>query len=196
MLLALRRGEIRARKIGGQRVSGSDLTAGSLVQGVRGWFLRVENKGRVREIPLEGRAFAILQEMVTEAKTAGREALVPVSYDRLWNWFSSDVARVRNALEEDDRHKEAEAWDGLTFHSLRGTGITLMINGLKMPLGDVAAAVGHSDIRVTEGYREPDELMVRRSLAGLSELIIPSGSVRSLPEASGTTTVRHARGNR
>ena len=188
MLLGLRRGEIRARRIRGDVVSGSDLTTRSLIQGVRGWFLRVANKGRVREIPVEGRALEILREMVAEAQAAGRENLVPVSYDCLWNWFSSDVGRVLAVLEEEGRGDEIGAWDGLSFHSLRATGITVMVNDLGLPLGDVAAIVGHSDVRVTEGYREPSEELVRRSLASLGGVMF-SRADPSFPESSGTVAV-------
>ena len=81
-----------------------------------------------------------------------------------------------------------EAWEGLTLHALRNTAITVMVNDLRLPLGDVAAIVGHDDIRTTENYREPDEVMVRQRLASLTDLMFPQAS-RNLPSQSGTFAV-------
>jgi len=60
-----------------------------------------------------------------------------------------------------------------------------MVNDLQLPLGDVAAIAGHSDIKTTESCRQPDEAMVRKRLATLSGLMFPETSctvaVRSVP---------------
>lgn len=169
----LRRGELRAHTLGGKVISGSDLTANSLVRGVRGWFLRVENKGKVREIPVEDRALDLLRQLISEAEAAGRRELIPVKYASLGDWWRRDRERAQKALRKNGDDEGAEAWEGLTLHALRATAITVMVNELRLPLGDVAAIVGHDDIRTTENYREPDEVMVRQRLASLSDLMFP-----------------------
>ena len=63
-----------------------------------------------------------------------------------------------------------------------------MVNDLQMPLGDVASIVGHSDIRVTEGYRVPSEDLVRTRLASLADAMFTED--RCFPEASGIVAVQ------
>ncbi len=66
---------------------------------------------------------------------------------------------------------------------------------LRLPLGDVAAVVGHDDIRTTESYREPDEEMVRHRLSGLAAVMF-SPEDRCFPSVSGTVAVRSAPSDR
>lgn len=185
MLTGLRRGELRPRLRHGEVLSGSALTVHSVVQGLRGWFIRVSNKGKSRDVALEGRSLELIRELVAEANLSGRDELIPVTYNTLGDWWKWDRGRVQRALLEERQQEQAGAWSQLTFHSLRATAITTMVNDLRLPLGDVASIVGHEDIRTTENYRQPDEAMVRRSLATLGDVLL----VEDFPESSGTFAV-------
>lgn len=94
-------------------------------------------KNRVCPISKECRKF--LQEL--KLKTGGAEFVLP----RLWEWDQGSQGQITRDF------CEGIGITSITFHDLRATFITQMLNN-GVPLSKVMAIVGHSSLKTTQGY--------------------------------------------
>jgi integrase len=94
-------------------------------------------KNRVYPISKECRKF--LQEL--KLKAAGAEFVLP----RLWEWSQGNQGQITREF------CKGIGITSITFHDLRATFITQMLNN-GVPLSKVMAIVGHSSLKTTQGY--------------------------------------------
>jgi integrase len=174
LLTGCRYGELVALQVGDYRPPFSAEDAGAV-------YVRESKSGRPRSVPLSREGTAFFDEL-TAGRAAGETLLLRAGFP----WGKNH--QVRELAQACERAKIVPA---VSFHVLRHTyGSWLAQRGV--PLQVIAAALGHSDTRITHkhyGHLAPSYIaqVIRDNLPQIAALAPKVKPLRARPAAAGAT---------